>query len=421
MAAFVVIGGGAAGFFAAITAAEAGLKDILILEKGPEVLTKVKISGGGRCNVTHSCFEARDLVKFYPRGEKSLRGPFSRFQAADTVAWFRAHGVELKTEADGRMFPVSNCSQTVIDCLTETARELGVVWRTGCGVSAVEQVAEGGYRLTTTTGEVLSAERLLVATGGSRTRQARQPADDLQLTMEAPTPSLFTFKIRDERIEGLQGASVPWARVKVGKLAEEGPLLVTHWGLSGPAILKLSAWGARELAAENYEFELKVNWLGGRSQEEARIVLEKSVNDYGARKIQGRSPFEGLPKRIWQRLAAAAAVGEEQTWANLQKKQREALLRELCEGRFSVVGKSLNKDEFVTCGGVPLKAVNLRTMESRQAPGLYFAGEILDIDGVTGGFNFQGAWTTGYLAGKEAARASLDEQKGFVPFSEVER
>lgn len=405
----IVIGGGAAGFFGAITCAEQGVKDVLILEKGSEVLTKVRISGGGRCNVTHACFDPRDLVESYPRGEKALLGPFFHWQPGDTIDWFARHGVELKTEADGRMFPVTDDSRTIVEALERAAREHGVTWRTKCGVRRVERDAGGRFKVETDSREDLEADFLLVATGGIRSKAARQPLEDLGHEVEPPVPSLFTFHIEDERIEGLQGLSVEGARVSAAGRQAEGPVLVTHWGLSGPAVLKLSARGARDLAARDYRFELGVDWSGGRSADELSEHFQVERSRHGARRVASRSVVDGVPRRLWERLVAAAGIPEEARWAQLTREQAQALVDQVCACRFQVQGKSLNKDEFVTCGGVRLQDVDFRTMESRLVPGLYFAGEVLDIDGVTGGFNFQSAWTTGRLAGEAMAASLLEE------------
>lgn len=396
----VVIGGGAAGFFGAISAAEQGLDNILILEKGPEVLTKVRISGGGRCNVTHDCLDPRTLTGFYPRGNRSLMGPFNRWKVEDTIAWFERHDVELKTEADGRMFPTTDDSQTIIDALTQAAHAGNIRWRTHCGVTSIQVLGDGTFELETSTHETIKAEKILVATGGTRIKQARIPAQELEHSLLEATPSLFTFKIDDPRLTDLQGVSVPHASLKVGKLTSSGPMLITHWGLSGPAVLKLSAWGARELAENDYRFTLQANWLGDFNSEQAREVLTRERTKNGARKIFNKyCPFEGMTRRLWQRLCEDAGITNDDTWAKLTKEKVRKLLENLTTAKFQVEGKSINKDEFVTCGGVPLKEVNLKTMESKHQPGLHFAGEILDIDGVTGGFNFQAAWTTGHLAG----------------------
>ena len=396
----IVVGGGAAGFFGAIAAAEAGAGEVLILERGATVLGKVKISGGGRCNVTHACFDPRELVRHYPRGEKSLIGALHRWQVEDTVAWFAERGVGLKTEGDGRMFPVTDSSQTVIDCLTGEARKLGVQWRTRCGAKAIRVREGGGFVVETTEGEELEARCVLMAAGGVRSAEARRPVEELGHVVEPPVPSLFTFHIEDERLAGLPGVSVPEVSVKAMGVESSGPILVTHTGVSGPVVLKLSAWGARVLAEADYAFELVIDWTAGRGAGPVEEWMTAQREKHGARKVMGRSLVDGLPRRLWERLCGAAGIGPEQTWAGVRKEQTQRLSEELLRGRFAVRGKSLNKEEFVTCGGVRLKDVHLKTMESKLVPGLYFAGEVLDVDGVTGGFNFQAAWTTGKIAGE---------------------
>ena len=398
----IVIGGGAAGYFGAISAAEQGATRILILEKSKEVLTKVRISGGGRCNVTHDCLDPRELVKNYPRGHKSLRGPFSRFNAADTIAWFEGRGIELKTESDGRMFPASNLSETIVHCLSDAALEHGVEVRTRTKVTGLEKFDEH-YAVHLDDGTILSSQNVLVATGGLRGAEARQAVREVEHEFTSPVPSLFTFHIDDERLDDLQGVSVPNGTARVGKLTTQGPLLITHWGLSGPAILKLSAWGARELAESDYNFSLTVNWTNSLNAEQVKDILQKERSQHSIRQIQKRSLCEGITARLWARLCQSAGITETQTWANLTKLQLQEFVIQLTACSFSVTGKSTNKDEFVTCGGVHLKDLNLKTMESKTQPGLFFAGEVLDIDGVTGGFNFQAAWTTGHLAGRAIA------------------
>lgn len=394
----VVVGGGAAGFFAAVTAAEAapGLR-VLILEKTAKVLGKVRISGGGRCNVTHHCFVPGDLAAHYPRGSKSLIGPLHRWGAADTVAWFREHGVELKTEPDGRMFPVTDDSQTVVDCLVRAATDARVEIRTSAGADAIARDGDG-FVLTTGNMEKLSGRAVLLATGGTRLKAGARLAESLGHTLVPDVPSLFAFDIDDPRIAGLPGVSVANARVSLDgmKLEAAGPLLVTHHGLSGPGVLKLSAWGARALHACGYQFTITVDWVPGV---DAAAALCGARQTWGKRMVRSQAPVGGLPKRLWQRLCEAAEVPEDCTWSRLGKAPAQRLAAELAQGRFRVSGKSTNKDEFVTCGGVPLKEVDLKTMASRLVPGLFFAGEVLDIDGVTGGFNFQNAWTSGRLAG----------------------
>lgn len=407
----IVIGGGAAGFFGAITAGEAGVENILILEGGPEVLTKVRISGGGRCNVTHDCHDPRELVQSYPRGMKNLLGPFHRFQPADTITWFEDHGVELKVECDGRMFPVTDRSQTIIDCLTTAARDAGATWRAHSAAVHLRRI-EDGFEIETKNGDLYQCRSLLIATGGIRSKSARRPAEDLGHTLREPVPSLFTFKIDDPRLRDLMGVSVPHATLKAGGLESDGPLLITHWGLSGPATLKASAWGARELAEIDYQFTLEVNWTSGESKESLRAQFATVRRDHGVWKVMKRSLVEGITRRLWQRMAGTAGVQDDTTWANLTRTQSDRLIEELVSAQFQVTGKSLNKDEFVTCGGVPLDDLQLKTMESKLVPGLYFAGEVLDVDGLTGGFNFQSAWTTGHLAGIAIADRTLCNSSG---------
>jgi predicted Rossmann fold flavoprotein len=398
----ITIGGGAAGFFGSITHAEYKGSSTLILEKTPSVLGKVRISGGGRCNVTHHCFDPKELSTHYPRGEKALIGPLHRWSAQDTVAWFTAKGVALKTEPDGRMFPTTNHSQTVIDCLTEAAEHAGVEVRTDCGVSDITVHASGGFNLKTERGEMLRARHVLLATGGTRLAASARLAEQLGHTLSTAVPSLFTFKIVDPRLDGLQGLSVANVDVRVSgsKLNANGPLLITHWGVSGPGILRLSAWGARELAGFHYRFPLIVDWLPAI---DVTSKLQQIRESWGKRQSHTKSPFDEIPKRLWARFVNAAGITAAQTWSQLTKTQTKELSHQLSAGSFKVTGKSLNKEEFVTCGGVQLKDINMKTMESKICPGLYFAGEVMDIDGITGGFNFQSAWTSGYHAGKAIA------------------
>jgi len=401
----IVVGGGAAGFFAAITCAEASGGRVLIVEKTPQLLGKVKISGGGRCNVTHACFEPKPLTAHYPRGEKSLIGPFHRWGASDTVDWFESRGVTLKTESDGRMFPVTDSSQTVIDCLTQAARDAGVVIKVSTGVSKIEADEAGIFNLTTNKEDHLTARSVLLATGGTRLAAGAKLAQALGHKLISNVPSLFAFNIDDARIRELPGVSVSITEVSVEgmKLKASGPLLITHHGLSGPGILKLSAWGARELHDRDYRFQININWLPEVSLSDLEKTLADKRQTWGKRRVRGHSPFETLPKRLWDKFCEAAGVSSETIWSQLSKKHTRSLIEELSSGTFQVSGKSINKDEFVTCGGVKLKDVNLKTMESKIQPGLYFAGEILDIDGITGGFNFQNAWTSGHLAGSAVA------------------
>ncbi len=397
-----MVGGGAAGFFAAIAAAEQGAA-VTLLEKSARFLDKVRISGGGRCNVTHACFETREFATRYPRGGKALLSPFTQFSARDTVTWFEARGVPLKVEADGRMFPVTDSSQTIVDCLMNAAQQAGVSLRLNATVESVAKTTDHRFELHLAGGEKVISDKLLLATGGCRAVAAGQLAVSLGHTLEPPVPSLFTFQIECPWLRSLAGVST-LAEVSVPgtKLRERGPLLVTHWGLSGPAALKMSAWGARALHDLNYRFSLVVNWLPEMSAGNILQEFQARRETAGA-KLVVNVPLVPLTSRLWEQLVLAAGIGRDQRWAGLTKAQAQALAQQLTRTEFSVTGKSLNKDEFVTCGGVRLNEVNFKTMESKPCPGLHFAGELLDIDGITGGFNFQAAWTTGWIAGHAMA------------------
>ena len=400
----IIAGGGAAGFFAAIACAETSPETrVLLLEKGPQFLAKVRISGGGRCNVTHACFDARELAAHYPRGGPALLGPFQAFQPRDTIAWFEARGVKLKTEPDGRVFPITDSSQTIIDCLLQAARNAGVELSLNQGVDRVSRV-DGGFELGVGGGGPLRCDRLMLATGGCRGPAAGQLAVSLGHTLEPPVPSLFTFHIEAPWLRELAGISVPSVALTVlgERRTERGALLITHVGLSGPAILKLSAWGARALHSRGYNFPLRVNWLPDLGLEALSAQLESSRAAQPARLVVN-TPVPPLPMRLWQGLVQAAGISRTTRWAELSRTARHALVQQLNRAELQVAGKTLNQDEFVTCGGVRLGEVNFRTMESRICSGLYFGGELLDIDGLTGGFNFQAAWTTGWLAGRAMA------------------
>ncbi len=409
----IIAGGGAAGFFAAIACAEADpAAEVTLFEATAHPLAKVRVSGGGRCNVTNVCQEPRELVKNYPRGARELLGPLTRFGPRETVAWFAARGVALKAEPDGRMFPVTDSSATIVECLMNAAQKAGVKLVTVRGVRKVERVARDGgppdFWLTLTDGSGVRCDRLLLATGGNKSSVGLTIAEALGHTIEPPVPSLFTFHCDDARLVGLSGVSVENAAVAVhgakpgDKLRAGGPLLVTHWGLSGPAILKLSAWGARELHTAGYAFTLALNWVAPRTLEQTRAALAAERTAHARRQVATANPF-GLPARLWERLLASARIPPDAQWAGVGNAALGALASQLAEGEFAVVGKSMNKEEFVTCGGVRLREVDFATMESRICPGLHFAGEVLDIDGVTGGFNFQSAWTTGWHAGRAMA------------------
>ncbi|MEA5627259.1 NAD(P)/FAD-dependent oxidoreductase [Nostoc sp. UHCC 0251] len=398
----VVIGGGAAGFFGAIACAKANPDaEVILLEASRQPLAKVLISGGGRCNVTHACFDPEELVQNYPRGAKALRGALTRFGPQDTVTWFAAGGVYLKTEADGRMFPVTNSSETIVECLIKAIAKSGVKLRIGTHVTSVKTATDGGFDILLKSEETIKCDRLLLATGSSLV--GYKIVRELGHQIEPPVPSLFTFNIVDPQLRALAGVSVNpvQLRLSVGgksKLQQTGPLLITHWGLSGPAVLKLSAWGARVLHESRYQATLLINWLPHLQQEEVREKVLAVKDEWGKKAIALHRGVE-LPHRLWQYIIARVGISTEDRWAEISSKTLNQLLQELTQGQYLIKGKGAFKEEFVTCGGVNLKEVNFKTMESRLVPGLYFAGEILDIDGVTGGFNFQSAWTTGYLAG----------------------
>ena len=391
-----VIGGGAAGFFAALSIRQHHPHaSVVLFEKSNKVLAKVKVSGGGRCNVTNATFSASGLSKCYPRGGKSLKKAFNQFQTEDTMRWFEARGVRLHTEADGRIFPTTNDSQTIVDCLSQAAADGEVEVRMQTPVNQLEP-AKGGWMVN---GEAF--DRVVVATGGSPTSKGFDWLRSLGHRIVEPVPSLFTFNMPGDAITELMGVVAPRAiaRVQGTKLAEEGPILITHWGMSGPGILKLSAWGARELANRDYNFTVQINWIGEPNEGNVRTALEKAMPDVRKKKIGNACPFE-LPRKFWAYLLQRAGCDANQPWMDLGKKDRNRLLNTLLNDVHEVRGKTTFKEEFVTCGGVELGEVNFNTMESRIAPGLYFAGEVLDVDGITGGFNFQAAWSTGFVAGQ---------------------
>ncbi|RTZ04722.1 NAD(P)/FAD-dependent oxidoreductase [Flavobacterium sp. GSP6] len=390
----IIVGGGAAGFFTAINIVEKNPKlKVAILERGAEVLQKVRISGGGRCNVTHACFEPNELVKFYPRGEKELRGPFHQFCSGDTIEWFEKHGVELKIEGDGRMFPVSNSSQTIINCFLTATQKLGITVLTGQSVQSIFK-KENEWKIETQTENYL-AEKLILATGSNP--KVWEMLQNFGHAVVSPVPSLFTFNIKDSRIKELPGvAAQVTVKVKDTKLSSTGPLLITHWGMSGPAILKLSAWGARILHDKNYQFNIFVNWLNDADKEDVEKKLKDLKQEHAKKSVSKKSPFE-LTNRLWESLVFASGIEAETKWADLSKIQLTNLANQLTNGTFQVNGKSTFKEEFVTAGGIDLKEINFKTMESKLHENLYFAGEIVNIDAITGGFNFQNAWTSGFI------------------------
>jgi predicted Rossmann fold flavoprotein len=395
----IVIGGGAAGFFFAVNCAELHPDyDITIIEKSNKLLEKVRISGGGRCNVTHACFDPKLLTKNYPRGERELLGAFHRFMTSDTVRWFEDRGVEIKTEDDGRMFPVTDNSETIAQCLLKSAQQYGVKIRTHEEIDTMVHI-DGRWKLTTANDEVLNADIIFIATGSAL--RMWDMLRHMGYRVAEPVPSLFTFNIKDPRINGLQGISAERVTVKIldTKLEQSGPLLITHWGLSGPAILKLSAWGARILKDKKYNFQVSVNWTGMMSNNETLDFLKKHKEEFPKRSVIGKPLFK-LSSRLWESLCKYAGLSEKVpiNWADMSKKDMEKLAQTLSNSVFQVTGKSTFKDEFVTCGGVELDQIDLKTFKSKLHPDLFFAGEVLNIDAITGGFNFQAAWTGAWIA-----------------------
>ncbi|MBI1767422.1 MAG: NAD(P)/FAD-dependent oxidoreductase [Bacteroidetes bacterium] len=393
-----IVGGGAAGFFGAIIAAETNPDlSMLILEKTTKLLSKVKVSGGGRCNVTHHCFEPTPLSKHYPRGSKELKSLFRKFQAKDIVEWFESKGVKLKTEEDGRIFPVSNNSQTIIDCLLDETERHGIKIKLQ---SEVRKITPQGNGFTLElNNEKIIARKVLIACGGYNNLHSYdwlKPAPIIN-----PIPSLFTFNDSDKKFKDLMGVAVSQAEVKIAgtKFSETGPCLITHWGLSGPAVIKLSAWAAEYLHEKKYEFTALVNWTGTVGEEGLRKDLQELNANHGKQKIIN-NPLYKIPSRLWMRLCELAEIEETRTWAELPRKSLNRLVEFMIRCPFEIKGKTTFKEEFVTCGGVDLKSIDLETMESKHQNGIYFAGEVLNIDGETGGFNFQSAWTTAYVAAK---------------------
>ncbi|WNJ19498.1 NAD(P)/FAD-dependent oxidoreductase [Pontibacter sp. G13] len=402
----VFVGGGAAGFFGAANTAELLPEaEIIILEQAKQVLGKVKVSGGGRCNVTNGCFVPKELSKHYPRGQRALIGPFTRFMTGDTMEWFESRGVPLKIEPDNRVFPTSDNSQSIIDCLVNSVDKYGVSIRKQTRLVDMTQSAEGKWRLDLGKKGELLADHVVFTPG------AAQPIwnllEKLGHTIAAPVPSLFTFNIKDRRIDGLMGLSVPRAqvRIKTAKLKDEGPLLITHWGMSGPAVLKLSAWGARALAACNYQFQLEVCWLPDWKFGQVEDHFQHLRSSQPKKQILSNAQFD-LPSRLWKSLGEYVGIKPEQRWAEITNKQISAWVEELVRGQYPVNGKSTFKEEFVTCGGVDLKEVDFKTMGSKILPNVHFAGEVLDIDAITGGFNFQAAWTGSWIAAQALAESA---------------
>ena len=410
-----VLGGGAAGFFGAIACAEANPNlQVLLLEKTGKLLSKVRISGGGRCNVTHACDTAAQLAAHYPRGSKQLKAAFQQFGVPETIAWFKQRGVPLKAEADGRMFPTTDSSETIARALEDAASRAGVRILTNTSVDEIHPLSAGGFEVKISGSgaarhdAVLHAARLLVATGGHPKSAHYDWLRALGHRIAEPVPSLFTFNVPESPLSELMGVSVPHARVVLAgeKLQYEGPVLVTHWGVSGPAVLKLSAWGARRLSELGYVGTALINWIPTYTEETLRLWLHQFRQDNGKKTVAVNPQF-GLPQRLWRNLTDQAGIRPDTRWSDLPAKAQNRLLELLLRTPLAVRGKTTYKEEFVTCGGISLDDVDLKTMQSRSVPGLYFAGEVLDVDGITGGFNFQAAWTTGFLAGRALAAPVL--------------
>ena len=395
-----VIGGGAAGFFAGVNAARINPQlDVTIFERSREVMSKVRISGGGRCNVTHHCFDAEMLSRTYPRGSKQLRWAFEQFQAKDTVNWFEKRGIELKTENDGRMFPVTDDSATIINCLKQEAKKYNVKVKTRTRVEEISPTNDGRYQLAIQSADPEIFDSVVIATGGTNRKKNYQWLKNIKHSIVEPVPSLFTFNFKEHVFEDLEGISVSNCSVAVKDTSfqHQGPILITHWGLSGPAVLKTSAWAARYLHNQNYHFEIKVNWLHPKNTNEVRTKL-KSLRDNNAKKIVRKQDNFELPNRLWERFLELSDINAEKRWAELSNQQIHKLSKKLTAGTYQIEGKTTYKEEFVTSGGIPLDEVNMGTMESKKSPKVYYAGEVLNIDGITGGYNFQSAWTTGWIA-----------------------
>lgn len=400
-----VIGGGAAGFFAAISCKAHHPEAIVsIFEKSSKTLAKVKVSGGGRCNVTNACEQQADFLRHYPRGQKQLKKTFNFFNRKNTIEWFEGRGVRLKAEADGRMFPVTDDSQTIIDCLRNEVERSGVSLIRKKGISKLLPHATGGFELTFDSTDADYFDFVIIATGGSPKSAGYDWLRQLGHKITEPVPSLFTFNIPEEKkLKALMGLAIPNAVVKIQgtKMEQNGPVLVTHWGLSGPAVLKLSAWGARQLYDMNYNFKTQVNWTGGMNEEELRKQVVGLSEKESKKKVLNAKPTD-IPNRLWEYLLERIDLDKDTIWAEVKKKDKNRLINILLNDEYGAVGKTTFKEEFVTCGGVDLSEVDFNTMQSRKLPGMFFAGEVLDVDGITGGFNFQAAWSTGFVAGKLA-------------------
>jgi predicted Rossmann fold flavoprotein len=405
-----IIGGGASGIFASIRCAEAAKErkidaDIRVFEASTKFLKKVRISGGGRCNVTHHIFEVNDFCLSYPRGRKELLSPFQKFQAADTVEWFEERGVGLKHEVDGRMFPITDNSETIIDCFMQEANKHEIKLLNKMNVKSLKKLGDGRISLFINDDESFIADSVLIATGSMP--GGYRLAKNLGHSITEIAPSLFTFKIQDEILEGLSGTSFSQAALTLKidgakPFEQKGPLLITHWGLSGPALLKLSAWAAREMMHTNYKAKITVNWLGIERRDDAEKLLNTIKNNNTKTSVGNAYPSE-LTKRFWLQLLIKCDISKEKNWSEISKKEFHLIMKNLFSCELDVLGKSRFKEEFVECGGINLKEINFKTMESKLCSGLYFSGEVMDIDGITGGFNFQSAWTSGWIAGNNMA------------------
>ncbi len=403
----LIIGGGAAGFFCAINAARLNPQlDVLIVEKSNKLLSKVKVSGGGRCNVTHACFEMDEMIRRYPRGAQFLKKAFHQFFTTDTIKWFSERGVELKTEPDGRMFPVSNSSQTIIDCLLREVNKYKIEIVLNRDVRKLT-MENSQFHVHFSNEEIVKADFVCIACGGYPKSTPFEWIKELGHTIEEPVPSLFTFNMPGNPITELMGVVAENASVKIigTKLQEQGPLLITHWGMSGPVILRLSAWGARELASRQWKFSVMVNWVAEFNEQSLREKFQELRFEIASQKINNKNNF-GLPARLWEFLLIQSGIKPETRWADLPVKEQNKLIRNICQYECSITGKTTFKEEFVTAGGIKLNEVSADTMMSKKIPNLFFAGEIVDVDGITGGFNFQHAWTSGFIAGKTIAGIS---------------
>ena len=403
----VIIGGGAAGFFCAVSAAKINPQlKITILEKTGKLLAKVKVSGGGRCNVTHACFDILEMSKNYPRGANFVKKTFHQFFTTDIIEWFKQRGVLVKEEQDGRMFPVTDSSQTIVDCLLREVSNFGMEIMMNAEVKKIV-IQQKKFMLQFPGGKEKIADFVCIASGGYPKSTMFTWLTELGHTIEKPVPSLFTFNLPGHAITKLMGVSVENVSIKISgtKLEQNGPILITHWGLSGPAVLKLSAWGARELAQKNYDFKIVVNWLPAYTEQQLAKKFQSLRMEIAAQNVYSKNPL-GLPKRLWEFILSNAGVNKERRWADLPSGEANKLVRDLCAGEFAIKGKTTFKEEFVTAGGIKLNEIDHQTMMSKKISNLFFAGEVMNVDGITGGYNFQHAWTSGFIAGKTIAQSS---------------